>query len=212
MDGTLIPLGSSWELLHRRFGTYEVTRKHMDLFFQGKISYEEWARLDVSLWVGRRVDEALDGVEFEPHEGVPELISELKSLGVITGMISSGLDVIARKVAEKLDLDFWASGRLKVEGGVIKGIESTISPKDKFKILVGLAERLSVPLSRVAFVGDDFSDIHVFRSNIGLKVAFRPRNREIEELADLVARDYSQVRRALMKWLATNILKRDQVT
>ncbi len=201
MDGTLIPLGSSWELLHRRFGTYEVTRRHMEMFFRGEISYRQWAEMDVSLWVGRRVDEALDGVNIEPFEGAEELIAELKSMGVITGMISSGLDVIARRVASRLRMDFWISGELEIRNGVIIGLRRAISPEDKVKYLMSAAERYGVSKDRVAFIGDDFSDIYVFRSDIGLKIAFKPRNEEIAKLAHVVAGSYEEVREAVMAWL-----------
>ncbi len=201
MDGTLIPLGSSWELLHRRFGTYEVTRRHMEMFFRGEISYRQWAEMDVSLWVGRRVDEALDGVNIEPFEGAEELIAELKSMGVITGMISSGLDVIARRVASRLRMDFWISGELEIRNGVIIGLRRAISPEDKVKYLMSAAERYGVSKDRVAFIGDDFSDIYVFKSDIGLKIAFKPRNEEIAKLAHVVAGSYEEVREAVMAWL-----------
>ena len=201
MDGTLIPLGSSWELLHRRFRTYEVTRRHMEMFFRGEISYRQWAEMDVSLWVGRRVDEALDGVNIEPFEGAEELIAELKSMGVITGMISSGLDVIARRVASRLRMDFWISGELEIRNGVIIGLRRAISPEDKVKYLMSAAERYGVSKDRVAFIGDDFSDIYVFKSDIGLKIAFKPRNEEIAKLAHVVAGSYEEVREAVMAWL-----------
>ena len=52
VDGTLIKVNSSGQFLHKKLGTWHKGKQHAKQFHQGTITYEEWAKLDVSLWKG----------------------------------------------------------------------------------------------------------------------------------------------------------------
>ena len=41
IDGTLTPVRSSWQLLHRELGTWRVARTHARLVRNGAMSFEE---------------------------------------------------------------------------------------------------------------------------------------------------------------------------
>ena len=51
VDGTLVK-EHSWQFVHKSLGTWVEGRKYREMFFDGRISYEEWALLDASLWRG----------------------------------------------------------------------------------------------------------------------------------------------------------------
>ena len=61
VDGTLLKVTSSWQFLHEKLGTWNKGKQHAEEFYQGIITYEEWARLDLeyiarwNLWLDFRI-------------------------------------------------------------------------------------------------------------------------------------------------------------
>jgi phosphoserine phosphatase len=50
MDGTLVIEDSSWAVIHRYFGTQEVSRHNLAAWDRGEIAYPEFMRRDIMLW------------------------------------------------------------------------------------------------------------------------------------------------------------------
>ncbi len=188
MDGTLIEGGVSWEILHKAMGTWEAARANMEAYLSGEISYDEWFRRDVGLWVGRRIDAALEALRsLRPVEGAVEAIRRLRSEGTIVGIVSSGLDVVMRGVLGGVELDFAEVNGLELGGdGVVVGWEIRVPFSGKGRIVRETAESFGVPLGSVAVVGDAENDLSMFALPVGLRVAFRPKSRDLAESADAV--------------------------
>lgn len=201
MDGTLIEVTSSWEFIHKILGTEEISSSYRRMYERGEISYSEWAFLDISAWKGRDFSEVLRRVdEIRITDNAEESIRMLKEHGFIVGVISSGVDVVAFKVCEKLGMDFCRSARLLIEGNEVRGLIEDLPPHRKGEILRGIALDYGIPLSRVAFVGDGESDLSVFEMTLGLKIAFRPRSKRIVELSDHVVHDLLEASKLILEW------------
>ncbi len=201
MDGTLIPIDSSWSFIHRMLGTLEIASKYKRMYEEGKISYRRWAELDVSTWKGKDFTPVFNMIEnLDLMDHARESISSLKDNGFIVGLISSGLDVVAKKVCRELNMDFCRSATLRIVNGKVMGIEEELAPELKGGVLKSIAENYGVPLYRVAFVGDGDSDLSVFQMNIGLKIAFRAKSEHIIRLADHSVEDLLEVARILLRW------------
>ncbi len=201
MDGTLLPINSSWEFVHKLLGTEEIASRYRRMYENGEIDYRKWAELDVSSWKGRDFSLVLKKVEnLRPMEDAEEALKRLKEEGFIVGLISSGLDVIAERLCSLLKMDFCRSAKLRVVGGRVLGILKELDPSKKSEELMYVARRFEVPLNRVAFVGDGESDLSVFRMKIGKKIAFRPRSEIIMSLADHVVDTLSEAADILIEW------------
>ncbi|MDH5267909.1 MAG: HAD-IB family phosphatase, partial [Candidatus Bathyarchaeota archaeon] len=82
VDGTLIRTYSSWQHLHENLGTWEKGRRYAEQFHRGNITYEEWARLDASLWKDlplQQVQQIIDNIPYV--EGAREVITTLRKAG-----------------------------------------------------------------------------------------------------------------------------------
>jgi len=201
LDGTLLPINSSWELVHRLLGTVDAVRKYRRMYERGEISYREWAELDVSTWRGKDFSIVLREIEnIDLMDNAKEAISMLKEDGFLVGIISSGLDILAGKVCKELNMDFCYSARLEMNGNEVIGIKEELPPEEKGKILADVAANFGVEIKNVGYVGDGDSDLSVFRMNIGIKIAYRPRSQEIRKLADFVANDLIEAARILVRW------------
>lgn len=201
LDGTLLPINSSWELVHRLLGTVDAVRKYRIMYERGEISYREWAELDVSTWRGKDFSVVLREIEnIGLMDNAKEAISMLKEEGFLVGIISSGLDILASKVCKELDMDFCYSARLEMDGNEVIGIKEELPPEEKGKIIANVAANLGVEMKNVGYVGDGDSDLSVFRMNIGIKIAYRPRSQEIRKLADFVVNDLIEAARILIRW------------
>ena len=56
VDGTLMKAVSSWQFLHEGLGSWGKGKQYAEQFFRGAITYENWARLDASLWRGLKLE------------------------------------------------------------------------------------------------------------------------------------------------------------
>lgn len=201
MDGTLITISSSWEFVHSILGTEGEASKYKLMYERGEIDYCKWAELDVSSWKGKDFSKVLRRVDdIELTQNSEEAIRLLKDAGFIVGVISSGIDVVAKRVCEKLRMDFCESAKLLIEGSEVKGLLSDLPPHKKGEVLEFIAKSYGIPVRRVAFVGDGDSDLSIFEMNLGLKIAFRPRCKRIIELSHHVVHDILEASRIIVEW------------
>ncbi|RLG40624.1 MAG: hypothetical protein DRO01_03890 [Thermoproteota archaeon] len=205
MDGTLVKLESSWLLIHRAMGTESDAKINAERYYCGQISYDEWAKLDVALWMGRDFTPALRAVEaVEPVSGAREALEALRSAGLAVGVISSGLDLVLRRLESLLGFrfDFAVTNELLLDGSTLVGWKVNVPFHSKGDVLLRVTRRLDVPLSEVAVVGDAENDLSMFRLPVGLRVAFNPTSPELEREADVVIRSESllDVAEAILDW------------
>ncbi len=117
----------------------------------------------------------------EAYEGVCDMLSELKKLGVKTAILSNKPDVTAKKVSEAL----FKEGLIDVCYGARDGIALKPDPEGVFAIL----KEFGVEKNECLYIGDTATDIKTAKNagltNIGVLWGFRDR----AELEDAVA-DY----------------------
>ncbi|AFK21626.1 HAD-IB family phosphatase [Pyrococcus sp. ST04] len=190
LEGTLTDM-ISWEILHKKFGTCREAEKNMKLFFSGEITYYEWAKLDASLWKGRKreeVEEAFSKIELRPY--AVELFEWLKKNDYRTAIISGGLMCLAKKIGQVLGADYVVANELVFnERGEITGEVIVRVTFDNKGEVLGRIKREVNPSLTVA-VGDWENDISMFREAdvsiaLGDKVDadFKARNlREVQEI------------------------------
>jgi phosphoserine phosphatase len=201
MDGTLIEIKSSWEFVHEVLGTEREAYIYRQMYERGEIDYRRWAELDVSSWRKKDFSEVLRRVDsIKLVENSEKSIKILKDFGFIVGVISSGLNVIADRVCERLGMDFCRSARLLLEGNEVVGLIEDLPPDEKGVVLEEVARGYGIPLARVAFVGDGDSDLSIFEMDLGLKIAFRPKSERIVRLSDYVVHDLLEASELIVRW------------
>lgn len=195
MDGVLVKCRSSWRMLHLAFGSEGIVRELMGdrKFLNGEISYVEWMRLDIdamSAALGRpprreEVEEIFKSAELD--EDAEAVIGGLKEMGVVAGIVSGGIDVLAEIVAERLGVgkDMVFANRLVFRNGALVGGEEVVNPLRKDELLAEVSRRLGIPLKRFAYVGDSAWDINALKI-VGLPILVSRDPSEAEEVAGKV--------------------------
>ena len=190
LDGTLKVPYSPWSYLHEALGLRREAAVYRERFLSGAIDYWEWARLDAALWRGvelARVEEIFRRSEYRP--GVRALFDVLNRHGVRTAIVSTGLDVHVRQVAQDLGVWRTVSNKLLVENGRLTG-EAVVNvieggkgaPMVQFRLEAG-----AQPQECLA-VGDGPADVDLF-AQAGLAVAVCPRDERVRQAAHVVIED-----------------------
>ncbi len=201
MDGVLVPIESSWAYLHRYFGVEEEARKIMKMFEEGKIDYVKWMELDTQLWVSKRsvhITELVEVLRRVPVNPEAEQVSrELHKRGIIIGIISGGIDLLARMVAERMGVDFWLANKLSFDKrGYLRPGGVPLVGVDKRAAMRRVLGEYGVSPGEAMFVGDSRWDASVMRM-VAYPVAYgdscrfldgvaKCRVRRLLEVVDLV--------------------------
>ncbi|MCX7750724.1 MAG: HAD-IB family phosphatase [Candidatus Bipolaricaulota bacterium] len=203
LDGTLVryagvPYESSWGAIGAAAGFGREWDRILERYLGKPHLYPDWVRENAALLRGvpvRRVEERIFPPPYPP--GVPAAVAALRARGLLLGIVSSGVGLVAERVRAELALDFAVSNELLVSDGLFTG---------EAVVRVGLAEKRDVvereararglALSEVAFVGDHLNDIPVFQA-VGLAIAYCPKAPEVAAAAHAVTYDFSAVPRLL---------------
>ena len=177
MDGVLVRIHSSWEYLHRRFGVLEEAKRVMQEFLEGKIDYIEWMRRDTELWVKkkgkihiRELIEEFNNVEIDPE--APVVGSGLHKRGILVGIVSGGIDLLARRVARVIGADVWVANKLEFDKrGYLSPGGVPIVGVDKSRAVKRILGEYGIEPWEAMFVGDSRWDESAMRV-VGYPVAY----------------------------------------
>lgn len=167
MDGTLVEDNSSWQALHRFFGTDHLAARALERFSRGEINYLEFVKHDVGLWP-KRLSKNFFEYFFSKVVIRPEardMFRQLKDKGILRVIVTSGLDVLAKKVCESLEADECVSNEMIFDAeGLFTGfVKVNVDLSKKDEILTNICKKCSIPLNEAAAVGDTVYDESMFR-------------------------------------------------
>jgi len=197
MDGTLLEQDSSWVAIHNHFGTAEAGRASLDLYSKGRIDYEEFMRRDISAWpkgtTRREIEKILS--HYRVRKEAAPTIERLRKRGVDVALVTSGIDILARRVADDLGIRHWVANGLEFDryGRLTGRGIARVDPTRKDVAFRALMSKLGVDTSRTIAVGDTVYDLAFLRSaKLGFMLAHSvraddPRIVNIESLDDLFA-------------------------
>jgi len=188
LDGTLTQPRSSWRQIHEELRLWSGRADaYQEDFRAGRISYEEFCRLDAREWAGLPVDRLrgiCDAVEY--HDGAADMVAALKSDGLKLGIVSTGLSLLADRVREELGLDYAVANALGIDDGRISGeIVIRVPHGGKDAALKAFCLGFGLDPSEVAAVGDTEGDISMFEA-AGWSVAFNPESEAVARRASAV--------------------------
>ena len=196
VDGTLVDnLEYSWQIFHDYFRVdAEKRKKAKEAFYDGKISYLEWARHDINMWVelDKKRDDfisAIKNAKLKLMNGAQDTLSELKEKGLKLAIISGSVSIIPEFLIpdfENIFDDIYLSWIFFNDDGSIKEIKPTAYDMEhKATALKKIAEKEKIKLSECVFVGDHHNDVKI-AEEAGLSIAFNAHSEELKKVADVV--------------------------
>lgn len=213
LDGTLKQARDPFVYLHQRLGTWEASQVFFQKGLAGELDYEEWLRLDASLWKGisRTQMEAI--FRENPYlPGARETVLALKQAGVLVALISTGLLLHAEQVQAELCIDRIMANEILFEDGIATGEATCHLPEGgKAEIVAHLQAEWGVAPGECLAVGDSSSDADMFRL-ARLGVAVNPWSERIRAEAGLVLEEADlrpllrRVDEALPGWLPKGVV------
>lgn len=190
MDGVLTDIISSWKYIHDYFNT--TNERSVLEYLKGNIDDMEFIRRDVFLWTEDeklitedKLAKILSDVPL--MNGAEKCIANLKENKIKTAIVSAGLDILAKKVAKELGIDYVVANGIQTdEQGHLTGV-GEIGVKLMYKDLSvkNLSEQQNIPLDRIAAVGNSCYDIPMFEVS-GLGIAFNPEDDCVRDAADVI--------------------------
>lgn len=189
VDGTVVSARSSWQFLHERLGTWDAAKKNRQRFLRGEISYDEWAKLDASLWKGvslRKVCGLLDSIPL--MKGAKETLKTLRNCGVKVALLSAGVSLLAERIHREIGVDFFLANELEVLSGYLTGnVRVNLAINSKHYGLERVMGKFSVTADQCVAVGDDETLIPVFKI-VAKAIAFNAVSKAVEKNAHVIIR------------------------
>lgn len=163
--------------------------QYAEQFFRGAITYEDWARLDASLWKGLKLERVRQIVDSIPYaNGAQDVLTVLRRNGFKVVLLSAGLSVVTERIRREIVVDGSFANDLKVENGLLTGeVKVNVSVDNKDAVLLGMLKKFDLGIDECAAVGDDETMIPLFE-NVSFSIAFNPRSWAVEERADVVVK------------------------
>lgn len=199
LDGTLVryrgvDFESSWGAIGVAAGLAAEWKRVQERYLPHPELYDRWLQANAQLLAGRSVRPILERLLPPPYpEGTREVIGELRARGMILGIVSSGLSLVADYVREDLGLDFAIANVLEVREGRFSGRAILRVPLwKKDEVVRRMAAEHGLVPEEVAFVGDNFNDIAVFHT-VGLGIAYAPKDPRVERAAHAVTHDFREI-------------------
>ncbi|MEM4545466.1 MAG: HAD family phosphatase [Nitrososphaerota archaeon] len=184
-DGVLVD-GYVSIFIADKFGFGSKVRKIYAEVIDGKKNFDEAMAELLKIFLGLEEPIARElMLQIPIMKGARETIKLLKDSGIIVGVISIGasqyfLDILK----ELLKLDFCVGTGILIKDGRFAGIEFPIvDMENKGKILSEIASNYRIPLFQCAAVGDDDSNISLFKT-VGYSILFNSEclERELNKL------------------------------
>lgn len=180
VDGVIYPFRSAWQRIHAVLGVDAGLNR--ELYRSGLITYDEWAYVDVALWleVPRRWVEAPP----MPRRGLTKLCSVLSRFRLRIA-VSGGLNYTGEPLAGCFD--YYVTNELVYSGSELVGVRVIVREWEKYRIADELIRRHGYSWSDAVAVGDSENDIPMMRA-AARSIAFNPVNDRVARSAGVVIR------------------------
>jgi len=185
MDGTLID-GETIDELAKAANVGDLVVALTKRAMRGEMDFEEALRARVKLLKGLKVAEVNKvASELLLMKGAKELIRELKKEYKIA-MVSGGFTIVARRVAQELEIDCLIANELIIKDGVLTGevVGPLVRQNSKKEALEAIAEREGIRPEDCIVIGDGANDISMFEA-AGFSIAFNA-SPILYDIADII--------------------------
>ncbi len=176
MDGVLTAHPSSWEFVHHAMGV--DNSENLRLYREGKISYMDFLRSDVNLWVSRDPGITMDDVirildRIPLRDNLGRAVTEIRDSGAATAIVSGGIYWLAQRIARQAVFDQIYANMILTDstGHIIPDGNVMVEPRHKDSVIMAIQKNLGVSEAQTASVGDTVQDGAMFRHS-AVSIAF----------------------------------------
>lgn len=176
MDSTLIQ-GEVIDELAKMAGVGAEVAKITEAAMRGELDFDASFTRRVGLLKGLREERVCSLLETIPlAEGAERLIGTLRMLGYKTAILSGGFTFFARRLQERLGIDYVYANELEMADGVVTGrvVAPIVNGERKATLLAEIAESENISLEQVVAVGDGANDIPMLKV-AGMGIAYRAK-------------------------------------
>jgi len=178
MDGTLTRLRSSWCWIHKSLGV--DNEPSYQAYINGEIDEMEFMRRDIALWKNVNPDIRIKDLihifqDMPLIGGIQETVACLRDAGVACVIVSGGIDLAAKMIAEEFGFDDFAADEIcsYPDGSLTGEGKLTVDLRDKGINVREFITKYGTTSERTVSVGNSFTDISMFE-NSGMSIAFNP--------------------------------------
>ncbi|MEM1643985.1 MAG: HAD-IB family phosphatase [Desulfurococcaceae archaeon] len=174
-DGVLTEDDSSWQLLHKYFGSSDS--RIAELYKRNIIKYLDWMKMDIRLMINswgrpimrKLVEEILNKTKIRPESYA--VFKILKQYNLIVGIVSSGIDILVKRICRDVGADICLYNELLfINDELVPGGKDWVPLLEKPYIVKSIARSFGIGMEKVAYVGDSEWDEEVFKV-VGLPIA-----------------------------------------
>ena len=190
MDGVLVDMISSWHHIHECLGTDNTATA--EAYRNGHIDSQEFMNRDLALWrprhTRRDIASLFRHIDYMP--GIHETMQLLSTAGITTAIVSGGLDMLAERIADEVDIDHVLANGISpnMQHGILR-----VPPKKKDRALQDLSRQLNIHREHIVAVGNSKYDVAMFQIS-GLGIAFNPCDEEVIQAADITIKEKNLTR------------------
>ena len=176
MDGTMVryegSYHSSWDAIGRAAGIWDQWKESLAYYIDKPELYPEWFAKNCSNLAGIPTSKVFPAIFPPPYApGLKEFCTYLTEQGITQGIVSSGVDFVAEKLKQELNLDFAQANEVHIQEGYFTGTGRINVPlwKKGEVVKVTLIQQKTSP-ENTAFIGDNENDVSAWRE-VGLPLA-----------------------------------------
>lgn len=163
-DGVLIELGSSWRVIHEVLGT--DNKEMLARFLSGEITDKEFMRSDIELWKSVQSEIHRDDLirmyqGAKLMSGARDLVADLSSKGIVTVIVSAGVDILVGAIAMMLKVDDWIANGFEydeqgflADDGILR-----VSAWNKAEVITRFLEMKDLSPEGLVSIGDSEMDL-----------------------------------------------------
>lgn len=176
VDSTLVQ-GEVIEMIAARAGCEDQVAAVTAAAMQGELDFGESLESRVALLAGvdaATLDEIYESLVYAP--GARTMIRTLKRLGYKFALVSGGFTQIIEKIAEALEIDYYAANELEIIDGLLTGriVGPIVDRAGKADALRRFAEEAHIPVKNTVAIGDGANDLDMLAA-AGLGIAFNAK-------------------------------------
>jgi phosphoserine phosphatase len=176
MDSTLIQ-GEVIDELAKMAGVGDEVAHITEAAMRGELNFDESFTRRVGLLrelPAERVESLLETIPLA--QGAERLIRTLRMLGYKTAILSGGFTFFARRLQERLGIDYVHANELEISDGVVTGrvVPPIVNGERKAALLAEIAHAEDISLEQVVAVGDGANDIPMLKV-AGMGIAYRAK-------------------------------------
>ena len=216
MDGTAVQyegssFHSSWDAIGIASGKGEEWLKAGEQYYrnirecekkgepeQAKQLYIQWFDLNCQMLEGTEVENLKTQIFPPPYTpGFPEFCAYLEKAGILRGIVSSGVDLVADRIKEELNLEFAVANKLHLLEGKFSGSgEMDVPLWKKGELVAKVMQAYGVNSGEVAYIGDHENDVGAWEK-VAWKLGMNLKRPELFFHVDEHFHDFHEVK----EWL-----------